>query len=314
MPQGKSAWRTPTPTLNPGPQGPGFFVFPKVRLLPATAPASLAVMSTPHLLWPQGAPGALGNRPVDIPALTPFYPVPAKRTGASMIVFPGGGYYFLYPPEGEGYARWLAGQGITAYVLNYRVGPDGYRHPAMLHDAARAVRLARHLARNTPGLDPARIGVIGSSAGGHLGATIMTKWDAGQPGAADPIERESSRPDAGILCYPVITLQEPHAHLGSRDNLLGLNAPPALAAELSADLHVTPQTPPAFLWHTVADATVPVENSLLFAAALRRAGVSFALSIYANGEHGLGLGTPEKPAPPWTADCLHWLREQKFVR
>lgn len=273
----------------------------------------MSLSPTPHLLWPHGAPGALGQRPVDQPALTPFLPAPGQATGASVIVLPGGGYHFLYPPEGEGYARWLASHGITAYVLNYRVGPDGYKHPAMLHDAARGMRLARHLARAS-GLDPARIGIIGSSAGGHLAATIMTKWDAGQSDAADPIERESSRPDLGILCYPVITMQEPHAHLGSRDNLLGLNAPPALVTELSAELHVTAQTPPTFLWHTAADAPVPVENSLLFASALRRAGVPFAMSIYANGEHGLGLGTPEKPAPPWTTDCLHWLRELKFVR
>lgn len=273
----------------------------------------MALNPTPHLLWPHGAPGALGQRPVDQPALTPFLPAPGQATGASVIVLPGGGYHFLAPHEGEGYARWLAEQGITAYVLNYRVAPDGYKHPAMLHDAARGVRLARQLARSH-GLDPARIGIIGSSAGGHLAATIMTKWDAGQPTAADPIERESSRPDLGILCYPVVTLRAPHAHVGSRENLLGQDASAALVDELSAELHVTAETPPAFLWHTVEDAPVPVENSLLFASALRRAGVPFALSIYEKGAHGLGLGTPERPAPPWATDLLHWLRERRFVR
>lgn len=273
----------------------------------------MPLASTPYRLWSGRAPGALGDRPVDIPALTPFLPAPDRATGATVIVLPGGGYGFLAPHEGEGYARWLAAQGITAFVLNYRVGPDGYKHPAMLHDIARAVRLARHLARGH-GLDPARIGVIGSSAGGHLTATILTKWDAGNPDAADPIERESSRPDLGILCYPVVTLRAPHAHAGSRENLLGKDAAPELVDALSAELHVTPETPPAFLWHTVEDTAVPVENSLMFAAALRRAGVPFALSIYEKGAHGLGLGTPERPAPPWATDLLHWLRERGFVR
>jgi acetyl esterase/lipase len=265
-----------------------------------------------HRLWSGRAPGALGDRPCDIPCLTSFHPTLIQRTGASIVVFPGGGYGFLAPHEGEGYARWLAEHGITAYVLNYRVGPDGYRHPAMLHDAARAVRLARVLARQQ-GLDPSRIGVMGSSAGGHLGATIMTKFDPGQPASTDPVERESSRPDLGILCYPVITLRSPHAHAGSRQNLLGENPPAALVDELSAELHVAAETPPAFLWHTVADVPVPVENTLMFASALRRAGVPFALSVYEKGEHGLGLGSPERPAPPWAADCLHWLRERGFA-
>lgn len=273
----------------------------------------MALPATPHRLWPQRAPGALGDRPVDTPLLTPFLPDPAQRTGATIIVFPGGGYGFLAPHEGEGYARWLASHGITSYVLNYRVGPDGYKHPAMLHDAARAVRLARHLAR-AQGLDPARIGVIGSSAGGHLAATIVTQHDPGRADSADPIERESSRPDLGILCYPVVTLQPPHAHAGSRANLLGENPPADLVAALSAETRVTADTSPCFLWHTVEDSAVPVENSLLFAAALRRAGVPFALSIYENGAHGLGLGTPERPAPPWATDLLHWLRERRFVR
>lgn len=265
----------------------------------------------PLPLWPNGAPGALGDQPQDQPSLTSFPPT-SKSTGASVIVFPGGGYGMLAPHEGEGYAHWLAAQGIHAWVLQYRLGPHGYRHPAMLNDAARAVRTVRHLARQQK-LDPARIGVMGSSAGGHLVATILTQFDAGQNGSADPIERESSRPDLGILCYPVITLREPHAHLGSRENLLGPSPSPQAIDALSAELQVRGDSPPAFIWHTVADNAVPVENALLFAAALRHAGVPFALSLYENGVHGLGLGTPENPAPPWTVDCLHWLRERRFV-
>ena len=305
--------------LASGPQGPGaiFFSRPGTRSLPrrpsprwlAALPMSKSPTSFP--LWPDRPPGALGDQLQDRPTLTSFPPT-AKPTGAGIIVFPGGAYGMLAPHEGETYAHWLAAHGIHAWVLQYRLGPHGYRHPAMLHDAARAVRTVRHLARQQK-LDPARIGVMGSSAGGHLVATIITKFDAGQSGAADPIERESSRPDLGILCYPVITMQEPHAHMGSRENLLGLNPGPELIDALSAELHVKPDTSPAFIWHTVADNAVPVENALIFASALRAAGVPFALSIYENGVHGLGLGTPAQPAPPWATDCLFWLRERKFA-
>lgn len=268
---------------------------------------------SPLRLWPAAAPGARGNQPADIPTLTVFAPDPSHRTGAAIIVFPGGGYGFLAPHEGEGYARWLAGLGVTAFVLKYRLGSDGYRHPAMWQDAARAVRLVRHLAAEYP-VDPGRIGVIGSSAGGHLAATIMTTFDSGDAASPDPVERHSCRPDLGILCYPVITLRDPHVHAGSRQHLLGPEPSAAQIDALSADLRVTPDTPPAFIWHTVADAGVPVENSLLFAAALRRAGVPFAMSLFETGEHGLGLGTADRPAPPWADACAYWLRSHRFLR
>jgi len=267
--------------------------------------------TTPLPLWRGRVPGALGVQPQDRPTLTSFPPT-APATGASIIVFPGGAYGMLAPHEGETYAHWLASQGIHGWVLQYRLGPDGYRHPTMLRDAARAVRTIRHLARKG-GLDPARIGVMGSSAGGHLVATILTKFDAGRPDAKDPVERESSRPDLGILCYPVITMKAPHTHTGSCANLLGTEPSSRQINALSAELHVKPDTPPAFIWHTVADEAVPVENALLFAQALRRAKVPFALSLYENGVHGLGLGAPGAPAPPWAADCLFWLRGRGFV-
>jgi acetyl esterase/lipase len=234
-----------------------------------------------------------------------------KRNGATILIFPGGGYSGLADHEGKGYAEWFAAHGVAAYVLKYRLGSKGYRHPAMLHDAARGLRMVRAFAKRD-GLDPARIGVIGSSAGGHLVSTLVTHFDAGQPDAADPVERESSRPDLGILCYPVISFGE-FAHAGSRKNLLGDPAPPELVQNLSNELQVTAQTSPCFLWHTVEDRTVPVENSLLFAAALRRAGVPFSLHVYEKGAHGLGLGRPDKPAPPWSDQLLHWFKERTFI-
>jgi len=262
-------------------------------------------------LWTGDAPGALGQRAQDRPTLTAYLPDPARRNGASMLVLPGGAYSVLADHEGRGYAEWLADHGVAAYVLKYRLGHEGYRHPVMLQDAARGLRLVRAFAKRD-GLDPARVGIIGSSAGGHLAATLVTHFDSGKPDATDPIERESSRPDLGILCYPVITMGE-FTHRGSRKNLLGDNPAPELVQNLSDELQVTAQTPPCFLWSTAADRTVPIENTLLFAAALRRASVPFSVHIYEKGDHGLGLGRPGKPAPPWADECLYWLRERKFV-
>ena len=281
----------------------------------AAAAPTLVNMIPPNSLrlWEGDAPGATGQRPQDIPTLTPYLPDPAKRNGASMIVLPGGGYSNLAAHEGTGYAEWLATQGITAYVLRYRLGSQGYRYPAEFDDVTRAVRLVRSLAKKSgSGLDPDRVGVIGSSAGGHLAALVATHFDAGKADATDMIERESSGADLVVLCYPVITFGQ-FAHAGSRNQLLGPNPSPELVEKLSTELQVTKETPPTFLWHTVEDATVPVENSLMFAAALRRNGVPFSLHIYEKGAHGLGLGRPDRPAPPWADQLVYWLKERKFV-
>jgi acetyl esterase/lipase len=271
--------------------------------------------TSPLPLWPEGAPGALGTNDQDIPTLTAFVPDPAKATGAAMVICPGGAYAQLAPHEGKNYALWLAEQGVTGFVLKYRLGTSGYRHPCMLLDAARAVRLVRAHAAEWK-LDPHRIGIMGSSAGGHLAATLLTHFDVGNQDSPDVIERESSRPDMGILCYAVITMGD-KTHKGSRKNLLGDNPSPEMIQELSDELHVTPQTPPCFIFATSADTTVPVENSLEFAAALRRAKVPFALHIYENGKHGMGLGSRDyDPAKfhPWTRDCSFWLKENGYVK
>jgi acetyl esterase/lipase len=270
------------------------------------------------LLWPDGAPGALGKADKDIPTLTPFFPAPEKATGAAIIVCPGGGYGGLAEHEGKDYALWLNDQGIMAFVLKYRLGSAGYRHPIELGDAARAVRLVRATA-SALHLDPKRIGIMGSSAGGHLASTLLTHFDAGDPNAADPIDRMSSRPDIGILCYPVITMGD-KTHSGSRDNLLGKDPSPELIKFLSNQLQVSKDTPPCFLYHTAEDQAVPVENSLMFADALARAGVPFDLHVYQNGKHGCGLGFEPhaKYVPghlhPWTQQCEFWLKLQGFIK
>jgi acetyl esterase/lipase len=268
----------------------------------------LAEMREPIPLWSEGAPGALGVEEKDVPTLTPYLPDPVKATGAAIVICPGGAYGALAKHEGEGYALWLNEQGIAGFVLKYRLGSNGYRHPAMLQDAARAVRLVRYKAGDWK-IDANRIGIMGSSAGGHLASTLLTHFDQGKPEASDPIDRQSSRPDLGILCYPVITMGE-NTHPGSRKNLLGDAPSSELIQWLSNEKQVTAQTPPCFIWHTYADTGVKIENSLDFAAALRKAGVPFDLHVYEKGKHGMGLGNGH----PWTRDCLFWLKERGFAK
>jgi acetyl esterase/lipase len=269
-------------------------------------------------LWDGPAPGALGAGDADIPALTPFWPAPGTATGASVIVCPGGGYSSLADYEGADYALWLAERGIAGFVLRYRLGSGGYHHPVQLCDAARAVRVVRSRA-TAWGLDPARIGIMGSSAGGHLAASLATLFEPGKPGAADPVERVGSRPDLAILCYAVISMGA-LAHEGSRSNLLGGGDSPALRELLSCERQVRPDTPPCFVWHTQDDAVVKVENAMEFAAALQAKGVPFTLHIYPSGAHGLGLGAtgwrPGDPRPlhPWTRELEVWLGGRGFAR
>jgi len=287
---------------------------PKLLCLLATTISVSAQTNMTFPLWPDGAPGALGKEAKDIPTLTVFLPAPEKATGAAMVVCPGGGYGHLADHEGSQYARWLNTQGIAGFVLKYRLGTSGYRHPAMLQDAARAIRTVRARADEWK-LDAKRVGIIGSSAGGHLASTTITHWDLGNTNSADAIEHKSSRPDLAILCYPVITLSDSFAHKGSGVNLLGTNPPPELLKELSAELQVNQETPPCFIWSTMEDKTVPVENSLVLATALRRAKVPFDLHVYERGPHGIGLGNKTFDTAnfhPWTHDCEFWLRERKF--
>ena len=266
-------------------------------------------------LWDGAAPGALGSADADVPTLTPYLPDPDKATGAAMVICPGGGYGGLAAHEGEGYARFLADNGVAGFVLKYRLGSKGYRHPVMLQDAARAVRLVRAKSAEWH-VDAHRVGIMGSSAGGHLASTLLTHFDAGTPGSDDVVERQSSRPDIGVLCYAVISMGE-NTHAGSRQNLLGKNPPVELVQLLSNELQVTKDTPPCFIWHTWEDKAVKVENSLAFAAALKKNNVPFDLHIYEKGAHGLGLGIRENdPARfhPWSRDLLYWLKVQGFVK
>lgn len=292
--------------------GLALFAAPVLRAQ-AKAPYKMTSVDTAHgdrefhLLWPEGAPGALGTEPVDKPKITVYRAPETTATGTAVVVCPGGGYGVVAADhEGKQIAEWLNSLGVSAFVLQYRLGPR-YHHPAPLQDAQRAVRIVRARGKDW-GVDPTRVGILGFSAGGHLTSTAATHFDAGQADAADPVERVSSRPDFAVLAYPVISLVDPVAHKGSRRNLLGETPDPALVELLSNERQVTAQTPPTFLFHTADDGAVPVANSLLFFEALKQAGVPAELHVFAHGRHGVGLATDDPALSQWPKLCALWLK------
>jgi len=261
-----------------------------------------------ELLWPAGAPGAKGDQPADRPTLVIHLADPAKATGAAVVICPGGGYgHLAMDHEGRQIAEWFNAFGVSGFIVDYRHRTKGYGHPAPLQDAQRAVRTVRARADEFH-VSPARIGIMGFSAGGHLASSAITHFDAGQADSSDPVQRVSCRPDFAILCYPVIALGEPFTHRGSQVNLLGKDADPALVRSLSSEKQVTRQTPPTFLFHTDEDQGVPTENSIAFYRALKQAGVPAELHIYQNGRHGLGLASKTPGTCEWPKACEEWMR------
>jgi acetyl esterase/lipase len=274
--------------------------------------APVAEVPAPLLLWPAGAPGALGDTDADKPAITVFLPSTQNATKTGVVVAPGGGYTHLaMEKEGFAYARWLNQHGIAAFVLRYRLGPQ-YHHPIEIGDAQRAIRLVRAHAAEY-GIEKDRVGMWGSSAGGHLTATAGTQFDTGKPDAADPIDHESSKPQFLILSYPVITLMDPAAHTGSRKFLLGDTPDPALVKTMSAETRVTSDTPPTFLFSTTDDKTVPILNSVMFYEALIKAGVPAEMHIFQHGAHGAGLAAANPDLSIWPDLLLKWMRERGYA-
>lgn len=268
-----------------------------------------AVCAEPQtiLLWPDGAPGAVGTEAVDKPSLTIFLPDKAKAVGSGVVVCPGGGYAGLATDhEGFQIAAWYNQRGMAAFMLKYRLG-FRYHHPAMLNDAQRAIRYARTHAAEY-GISPDKIGIMGFSAGGHLASSAGTHFDAGDPAATDPINRASSRPDFLVLCYPVISFTTPYTHKGSRAHLLGENPDPELVKFMSSELQVTDRTPPTFLFHTSGDTGVPPENSVLFYMALRAHKIPAEMHIYEQGPHGVGLASGDPVLSTWPARLEDWLK------
>jgi len=259
----------------------------------------------PMLLWPDGAPHATGTEPTDCPTLAPYL-IDSPEPKAAVIVCPGGGYNHLAEHESGPIAEWLVSLGVASFVLKYRLQP--YTTDESLMDAQRAIRTVRANAKEW-NIDPERIGILGFSAGGHLVCRAATEFASAELNADDPIDNQSSRPDAIVACYAATTRTGKDKNSRMKENVgdsLGAWAnTPGIAA------NVTPETPTAFLWHTSDDPVVPVECSLIYAEALHRASVPFALHVFPHGRHGLGLCT-QNPEINWTELCGNWLTQIGF--
>jgi acetyl esterase/lipase len=278
---------------------------------PGAAASAAANGLAPMLLWPNGTPGAVGDADDDKPTITAYIPA-ANPTKTAVVIAPGGGYQHLsMVKEGSDVAAWLNARGVAAFVLKYRLGPK-YHSPIELGDAQRAIRMVRADAAQY-GIAADHIGMWGFSAGGHLTATAGTMFDAGNAGTADPIEQQSSRPDFLVLAYPVITMEDPYVHKGSRTYLLGDAPTQAQMEAMSPELHVTAQTPPAFLFTTTDDHTVPVLNSVMFYSALVKAGVPAEMHIFQHGGHGSGLGVGNPQLSVWPDLLIKWMRERGYA-
>ncbi len=264
-------------------------------------------------LWDSNVPGALGDTENDIPVLYQYQAETTNKTKTAIIICPGGGYATLaMDHEGHQIARWLAGLGIDAFILRYRIPAHGYPHPIPMEDGMRAIRLVRSHSRQW-GIDTNKIGIIGFSAGGHLASTIGTHWDNGDVYATDSVEQVSSRPDFMALVYPVISFTTEYTHQGSKERLLGENPDPETVRLLSNELQVDQNTPPTFLVHTSEDQTVPSENSVLFYLALKKAKVPAELHIFEQGHHGLGLGSQGMPFSNWPELFREWMLAMHFL-
>ena len=273
---------------------------------------SVVLKGKTMLLWPAGAPGAVGTTDDDKPTLTVYLPTVPNPTRTGVVVAPGGSYTHLsMQKEGEDVALWLNARGVAAFVLKYRLGP-AYHHPIELGDAQRAIRTVRANAAEY-GIATDHVGMWGFSAGGHLTASAGTMFDMGNATATDAIEQQGSRPDFLILAYPVITMQMPYAHAGSKKYLLGDDPDRALVDKMSVEMQVTAQTPTTFLFATTDDGTVPVMNSVMFYSALVKAGVPVEMHLFQHGAHGAGLAVANPQLKVWPELLLKWMRERGYA-
>ncbi len=297
-------------------------VFPLavMTLLLSTTRAAPPADGTEFALWPDGVPGqhvdatpevwqngSVSN--VHTPTLTYCAPAVDRPTGTAVIVCPGGGYRFLsFEREGWQYARWLSNQGITVFILKSRL--QEYGHPYPLQDVLQAIRTVRRQAESF-GINPDRIGVMGSSAGGHLAASASTLFDHADGRTGNSIDTVSARPDFAILMYPVISMADGVTHEGSRHNIT--RDDPALRTLLSLENRVSAATPPTLIVHTQDDGSVPVANALRYYAALSEAGVSGELYIFQHGPHGMALKPGLGTASDWPDRAREWLRDRGLL-
>jgi acetyl esterase/lipase len=245
----------------------------------------------------------------EVPYLVRF-PAPGAQRAPALLILPGGGYSFRSEKlDGLDVAEWFAERGIASFVLNYRVDP--HRHPVPLQDAARALRWLRANA-SSQHIDPERVAVLGTSAGGHLAALLATADGAGDPASPDPVERESSRPDLLLMAQAAVSFEQ-FVHEGSRRRLLGNSPSPGLARQLSVDRRVGPGTPPTFIWTSKTDEFVDYRNSELFVQALQRHGIEHEYQLFPEGPHGRGLARAERYTREWPQRTLDWLRRHGFT-
>ncbi len=249
---------------------------------------------------------------VQKPTIEVYLPSKQIATGKAVLIFPGGGYQILaYDWEGTDFAKWLNSQGIAGIVVKYRLPKSASLSDPKevpLLDAQRAMRLVRHHAADWD-IDPAQIGIMGFSAGGHLASTLSTQYDHEIDRDRDDIDHHSARPDFSILVYPVISFRDAAAHSGSRNNLLGENASQELVDRFSSELQVTAETPTTFLVHAQDDEGVPIANSLLYYQALHRNQVKASLHIYPSGGHGFAFGLGKGSVSGWRNELLNWIKE-----
>ncbi len=279
---------------------------------------------SPAPLWENGAPGAKGSAPKDTPTITPYLLPKTDTLRPAIILCPGGGYAGLSHYEGKGHAEFFNSLGFDSFVLHYRLPKhEGYQYPIPLQDAQRAMQWVR--ARATEfGIDPEKIGVGGSSAGGHLAGLLATAADAADAAAPDPISRLSSKPNFLVLSFPVVTMTTQFTHEKSRDRLIGAAPTEELVTETSVEKRVAPSTPPAFVWHGKNDKIVSFNNSVLFADACKEKGVPVEIQLYEDASHGSlfsGTGDPSKaewdssqPLNPWAEALVAWLKSRQLVR
>lgn len=291
-----------------------FFVTPGVKAQVSNLPTKPVYLWSENPLVEPDREAVQNQRvyAVDNPSMTPFWPDPALANGAAVVIFPGGGYVRL-AIEHEGYdvARWFNSLGVTAFVVKYRMQEHGF--PAPLLDGLRAVRYVRAHAANWS-LDPQKVGVIGFSAGGHLAASVATRYDFTSPHLPDdPWKSVSARPDFAILGYPVITLEGADAHTGSRQALLGDSPDAKLVHENSLQHQVGAKVPPVFILHGIGDKAVPVGNSLALFNEVQKYNKKSELHIYQTNVHGFGLGESEATASAWPDAAAAWLKHNGFL-
>ncbi|WP_083346083.1 alpha/beta hydrolase [Terriglobus roseus] len=260
-------------------------------------------------LWSGAAPLSKGSTDADSPSVDVYLPA-TNPTQTGVLVIPGGAYGYLAAPEGKPVAVWLQEHGVAAFVLHYRVSP--YHYPAEMLDGLRAMRLIRSRAVEFH-ITADRIGVWGFSAGGHLASYLMTQWQQQLVPATDSVDAIDARPDFGILAYPVISMSPVVTHHGSHENLLGPNATPEQEAQLSSELHVGENSPPAFLFATTDDGVVPVQNSMALCTAYVQKHLPIEMHLFEHGPHGVVLAQNLPGASAWPNLLITWMARHGWM-